>query len=58
MITFGDMVIIDIHSDKKIRNKIVDRGNSLMLVGYSNIDEKDVYQFMNTDFRMTPKVYK
>jgi hypothetical protein len=40
MITFGEMAIIARHSDKNIRSKLVDRGNTVMFVGYSNIHEK------------------
>jgi hypothetical protein len=42
MRTFGEMDIVACHSDKKIRNKLADRGNTVMYVGYS---EKDVYKF-------------
>jgi hypothetical protein len=37
---FGDLALIARHSDKKIRNKLADRGNTVIFVGYSNIDEK------------------
>jgi hypothetical protein len=40
------MAIVARYSDKKIRSRLVDRGNSSVFVGYSNIHEKDVYQFM------------
>jgi hypothetical protein len=46
MRTFGEMAIIARHSDKKIRSKLSDRGNIVVFVGYSNIHEKHVYQFM------------
>jgi hypothetical protein len=45
MRTFGEMAIVACHSDKKIRNKLADRGNTVMFVGYSEIHEKDVYKF-------------
>jgi hypothetical protein len=35
--TFVEMSIIARHSDKKIRSKLADRGNTVMFVGYSNI---------------------
>jgi hypothetical protein len=47
------MAIIARHSDKKIRSKKADRGNTVMFVGYSNIHEKDVYQFMNIATKKT-----
>jgi hypothetical protein len=47
--TFGEMAIIARHSDKKIRSNLSDRGNTVMFVGYSDIHEKDVYQFMNIE---------
>jgi hypothetical protein len=43
--TFGEMAIVARHSDKKIRNKLADRGNTVMFVGYSEFHEKDVYKF-------------
>jgi hypothetical protein len=45
--SFGEMAIIARHSDKKIRNKLADRGNTVMFTGYSDTHEKDVYKFMN-----------
>jgi hypothetical protein len=51
--TFGEMAIIARHSDKKIRSKLSDRGNVVMFVGYSDIHEKDVYQFMNIATKKT-----
>jgi hypothetical protein len=48
MRTLGEMAIIAQHSDKKIRNKFADRGNTAMFIGYSDTHEKDVYKFMNT----------
>jgi hypothetical protein len=53
MRTFGEMAIIARHSDKKIRSKLSDRGNTVMFVGYSDIHEQDVYQFMNIASRDT-----
>jgi hypothetical protein len=53
MSTFGEMAFIERHSDKKIRSKLGDRGNTVMFVGYSNINEKSVYQFMNIATKMT-----
>jgi hypothetical protein len=51
--TFGEMAIIARHSDKKIRSKLSDRGNTVMIVGYSDIHKKDVYQFMNVATKNT-----
>jgi hypothetical protein len=45
MRTFGEMAIVARHSEKKIRNKLADRGNLVMFVGYSEFHEKDVYKF-------------
>jgi hypothetical protein len=45
--TFGEMTIIARHSDKKIRSKLSDKGNTIMFVGYSDIHEKEVFQFMH-----------
>jgi UDP-3-O-[3-hydroxymyristoyl] glucosamine N-acyltransferase len=53
MRTLGEMAIIARHSDKKIRSKLADRGNTVMIVLYSNIHEKDVYQFMNIAAKKT-----
>jgi hypothetical protein len=53
MSTFGEIAIIARHSDKKIRNIIADRGNTVILVGYSNILENDVYLFMNVATKKT-----
>jgi hypothetical protein len=53
MRTFGEMAIIARDSDKKIRSKLSDRGNTVMFVGYSDIHEKDVYQFMNIETKKT-----
>jgi hypothetical protein len=53
MRTFGEMAIIERQSDNKIRSKIADRENAVMFVGYSNLHEKDVYQFMNIATKKT-----
>jgi hypothetical protein len=47
MRTSSVVAIIARHSDDKIRSKLADRGNTVLFVGYANIHEKDVYQFMN-----------
>jgi hypothetical protein len=39
------MAIVARHSNKKIRNKLADRGNTVMFVGYSEFHEKDMYKF-------------
>jgi hypothetical protein len=53
MSAFGEMAIIAIHSDKKIRSKLADRENTVLFVVYSNFHEKDVYQFMNIATKKT-----
>jgi hypothetical protein len=53
MRTFVEMAIIARHSNKKIRSKLSDRGNTVMFVGYSDFHEKDVNQFMNIATKMT-----
>jgi hypothetical protein len=50
---FGEMAIIARHSDKEIRNKLVDRGITVLFAGYSNIHENNVYQFMNIATKKT-----
>jgi hypothetical protein len=45
MRTFGEMAIVARQSDKKIRNKLADRGNTVMFFRYSEFHEKDVYKF-------------
>jgi hypothetical protein len=47
MRTFGEMAIVARHSDKKIRKKLADRGNTVKFFGYSEFHEKDVYKFWN-----------
>jgi hypothetical protein len=47
IITFDAVAIVARHSDKKIRSKPADIGNTVMSVVYSNIHEKDVYEIMN-----------
>jgi hypothetical protein len=39
------MAIFARHSDKMIRNKLADMGNTVIFVGYSEFHEKDVYKF-------------
>jgi hypothetical protein len=53
MRTFDELAIIARHSDKKIKSKLSDRGNTVMFVGFSDIHEKDVYQFMNIATKKT-----
>jgi hypothetical protein len=53
MRTFGETAIFAIQPDTKIRNKLADRGNTVMFVGYSNIHEKDGYQFLNMATKKT-----
>jgi hypothetical protein len=47
------MAIIASHSDKKIRNKLADRGNTVMFLGYSNIHENNVYHLLNIATKKT-----
>jgi hypothetical protein len=47
MRTFGETDIIARHTDKKIRKKLADRGNTVMILIFYNIHGKDVCQFMN-----------
>jgi hypothetical protein len=53
MRTFGGMAIIARHSDNKVRNKLADRGNTVMFTGYSDTHEKYVYKFMNIAIKKT-----
>jgi hypothetical protein len=41
------MAIVTRHSDRKIRNNVAGQGMTVVLIGYSNIHEKDVYYFLN-----------
>jgi hypothetical protein len=43
----GEMAIVARHSDKKARNKLADRGNTVIFIGYSDHHENDVYKFQN-----------
>jgi predicted SnoaL-like aldol condensation-catalyzing enzyme len=45
MQTFGEMAIVAPRSNKKIKNKLADRGNMVMFVVYSEVHEKDVFKF-------------
>jgi hypothetical protein len=47
MQSFGEMLIIARHSNKKVRNKLAGRVNTVMFIGYSDTHEKDVYTFLN-----------
>jgi hypothetical protein len=47
MRSFGEMAFVAKHSDKKARNKLADRGNTVIFIGYSDHHEKDVYKFLN-----------
>jgi hypothetical protein len=47
MRNFGEMAIVARHSNKKIRIKLADQGNTVMFVGYPVLHEKDVYKFWN-----------
>jgi hypothetical protein len=52
MRTFGEMAIVARHSNKKIRNKLADRGNTFMFVGYAEFHEKDVYKFWHLSTKL------
>jgi hypothetical protein len=47
MRSFGEMAIVARQSDKKARNKLAYRGNTVIFIGYSDHHEKDVYKFLN-----------
>jgi hypothetical protein len=47
MRSFGEMAIVARHSDKKAKNKLADRGNTVIFIGYSDHHEKDVFKFLN-----------
>jgi hypothetical protein len=47
MRSFGEIAIVARHSDKKARNQLADRGNTVIFIGYSDHHEKDVYKFLN-----------
>ena len=49
--TFGEMAVIAIHEDKKMRSKLDDRGKTCMFVGYADDHTKDVYRFLNIHTR-------
>jgi hypothetical protein len=53
MRTFEEMAIVARYSDKKIRNKLADRGNTVMFVGYAEFHEKDVYKFWHVSTNKT-----
>jgi hypothetical protein len=53
MRSFGELAIIARHSNKKVRNNLADRGNTVMFIGYSDTHEKDVYKFMNIATKKT-----
>jgi hypothetical protein len=57
MRSFGEMAIVARHSDKKARNKLADRGNTVIFIGYSDHHEKDVYKFLNINTKK-PKIYR
>jgi hypothetical protein len=44
---FGEISIVSRHSDKKARSKLIDRGNTVIFIGYSDHHEKDVYKSFN-----------
>jgi hypothetical protein len=47
MRSFGEMAVVARHSDKKARSKLADCGNTVILIGYSDHHEKDVYKLLN-----------
>jgi hypothetical protein len=47
MISFGELAIVARPSDKKIIKKQYDRDNTVILIGYSDMHEKDDFHFMN-----------
>ena len=49
--TFGEMEVIAIHEDHKMRSKLDDRGKTCMFVGYADDHTIDVYTFLNIHTR-------
>ena len=45
--TFGEMAVVGIHEDKKMRSKLDNRGKTCMFVGYVDDHSADVYRFLN-----------
>jgi hypothetical protein len=46
MRSFGEMAIVARLSDKKARNKLADRVNIVIFIGYYDHHEKDVNKFL------------
>ena len=44
---FGEMAVVAIHEEKKMRSKLDDSGKTCMFVGYAENHAKDVYRFLN-----------
>ena len=47
MRTFGEMAVVAIHLDKKMRSKLDNIGKACMFVGYAEDHSGDVYRFLN-----------
>jgi hypothetical protein len=52
MRSFGEMAIVSRHSDKQARNKLTERGNTVIFIGYSDHHEKDVNKLLNIHTKM------
>ena len=47
MRTFGEMAVVAVQEDKKMRSKLDNRGETCMFVGYAEDHAGDVYRFLN-----------
>ena len=47
MRTFGEMTVVAIHEEEKMRSKLDNRGKTSMFVGYAEDHAGDVYRFLN-----------
>ena len=45
--SFGEMAVVVIHEEKKMRSKLDKRGKTSMFVGYADDHAGDVYRFIN-----------
>ena len=51
--TFGEMAVVAIHVEKKMRSKLDNRGKTCMFVGYADDHTKDVKRFLNIHTKRT-----
>jgi hypothetical protein len=47
--TFGEVAIVSDHTQRKMKNKLSDRGFACLFIGYPDNHAKDVFQFLNLD---------